>query len=83
MKLYAKTTSNRASKGQGGDWLKIEITDEKNKRLGIIDIFPADKANRYGLICYNWLVGTSEGWQVQSRGTIEASDTEASDKRGK
>jgi hypothetical protein len=32
MKLYAKTKSNRAEKGQGGDYLAIEITGE-NKQL--------------------------------------------------
>lgn len=26
MKLYARTTSNRASKGQGGDYLDIKLT---------------------------------------------------------
>lgn len=34
MKLYATTTSERASKGQGGNnYLTIDITDETGKRL--------------------------------------------------
>lgn len=40
MKLYATTTSERASKGQGGDWLEIEITGEKKERLAIITVAP-------------------------------------------
>jgi hypothetical protein len=33
MKLYATTTSERASKGQGGNWLKIKICNEKEQEL--------------------------------------------------
>lgn len=83
MKLYAKTTSERASKGQGGQWLKIEVLNEYKKLLGIINIFPPDKNNRYGLISYNWLVGMSQGWQVRSKGIMEAKDTEVIDRRDK
>ena len=84
MKLYSTVTSERATKGQGGNkFLKIEIKDEKQKLIGLIDVFPADKMNRYGLICYKWFVGTSEGWQVQSHGIMEAKDTEVQDERGK
>lgn len=32
MKLYATTTSERASKGQGGAWLDITVTD-KHKNI--------------------------------------------------
>jgi hypothetical protein len=32
MKLYATTTSERASKGQGGEYLDITITTGKEKR---------------------------------------------------
>ena len=66
MKLYATVTSERATKGQGGNWLEIEILGENKKLLGIIKVFPQDKNNPYGLISYNWLVGTSEGYQVRS-----------------
>ena len=82
MKLYATITSERATKGQGGKWLKIEILDENKKHLGIINVFPQDKDNPYGLISYKWFVGTSEGWQVRSEGILEAKDTEVQDKRG-
>lgn len=67
MKLYATITSERAMKGQGGKWLEIEIMGENKKPLGVIKVFPADKNNPYGLISYNWLVGTSEGWQIKSK----------------
>jgi len=41
MKLYATTTSERASKGQGGnDYLQIEITDGEKNILGIINVMP-------------------------------------------
>ena len=33
MKLYATTTSERATKGQGGQWLDIKVTDENKKTL--------------------------------------------------
>jgi hypothetical protein len=36
MKLYATTTSERASKGQGGQWLDINIKDERNVTFAII-----------------------------------------------
>ncbi len=83
MKLYATITSERATKGQGGNHLEINITGEKKNLLGVIKVFPADKSNQYGLISYNWLVGTAEGWQVKSEGIMEANDTEVSDTRAK
>lgn len=83
MKLYATIQSERAKKGQGGKWLEIEILDENKKPLGIVKVFPADEKNPYGLITYNWLVGTDKGWQVRSEGIMEAQDTEVQDKRGK
>lgn len=33
MKLYATTTSERATKGQGGDFLHITITDKNKEEL--------------------------------------------------
>ena len=83
MKLYATITSERASKGQGGKWLEIEILDENKRILGIIKVFPPDKNNPYGLISHNWLVDTREGWQVRGDGILEAKDTEVRDDRGK
>ena len=38
MRLYATTTSERASKGQGGKYLEIEITDEKKRILAIVNV---------------------------------------------
>jgi hypothetical protein len=37
MRLYAKTTSDRASKGQGGEWLDIEIAGENRLTIGKIE----------------------------------------------
>lgn len=37
MKLYATTTSERASKGQGGEWLDIEIIGENRGTIGKIE----------------------------------------------
>ena len=42
MKLYATTTSERASKGQGGEWLKISVTD-KNKENILNIVIETDK----------------------------------------
>jgi hypothetical protein len=42
MKLYATTTSERASKGQGGnDKLEIEITGENKLPLAFITVLPS------------------------------------------
>lgn len=38
MKLYATTTSERASKGQGGEWLDINITDENQEVLAMFKV---------------------------------------------
>ena len=39
MRLYAKITSERASKGQGGnDYLKIVISNEKKENKALLDI---------------------------------------------
>lgn len=41
MKLYATTTSERASKGQGGNkFLSTKINDENGKNIFVLDIFP-------------------------------------------
>jgi len=39
MKLYAKVTSERASKGQGGEWLDVEIVDTNRDRIMLIQIY--------------------------------------------
>jgi hypothetical protein len=36
MKLYATTTSERASKGQGGKWIEIEVKDENKEIIAIM-----------------------------------------------
>lgn len=40
MKLYATITSNRAKKGQGGDFLDIEVLNEKQQTIMEINITP-------------------------------------------
>jgi hypothetical protein len=50
MKLYATTTSERATKGQGGKWLNIEISDEKANPLWIIQVRDYDFFNELRLI---------------------------------
>lgn len=42
MKLYATTTSERATKGQGGnDKLEIHVTQEEKKTLAFITVLPS------------------------------------------
>jgi len=56
MKLYATTTSERASKGQGGnDYLEINITDDVKNILASIGTKPKEKwlSNPIIQICYN------------------------------
>lgn len=43
MKLYATTTSERASKGQGGEYLEIDITNDKKEQLAYISVKIIDK----------------------------------------
>lgn len=38
MKLYATTTSERASKGQGGEWLDINIYNEKKEIIAKFEV---------------------------------------------
>lgn len=38
MKLYATTTSERASKGQGGEWLAIEVKDADRNVIAVLRI---------------------------------------------
>lgn len=38
MKLYATVTSERASKGQGGEWLDINVKDERGVTFAIIKV---------------------------------------------
>lgn len=41
MKLYAKTISERASKGQGGnEYIEVQITDENEKGIYSLIIMP-------------------------------------------
>lgn len=52
MKLYATTTSNRATKGQGGDYLNIQLQGEDRQSLGVISLRLID--NYYiGIYHYN------------------------------
>lgn len=62
MKLYATTTSNRASKGQGGDYLKIDIRGAKEEQLWNINITPYDLEFK-GYIMKIW---TSDGHYLES-----------------
>lgn len=40
MKLYATVTSERASKGQGGEWLDIKVTNSKKETILLLLISP-------------------------------------------
>jgi hypothetical protein len=54
MKLYATTTSERATKGQGGKYLNIQLSGEDNQPLGVISIrYQEDKKEYYGLYTHD------------------------------
>lgn len=38
MKIYGTVTSERASKGQGGEWLKIAIENEARKKVAVVHV---------------------------------------------
>jgi len=57
MKLYATTTSERSSRGQGGKWLLIEIRDESEKVFATLRVdddedllYPVIKIHSLGAI---------------------------------
>jgi len=54
MKLYATTTSERATKGQGGKFLIIEVFDEDKKKLLNLHIYEGEngmimRGSNYGI----------------------------------
>ena len=49
MKLYAKTTSERASKGQGGEYLDIEITNENKDLIFTVKVRNEDLFNEISI----------------------------------
>ncbi len=53
MKLYATTTSERASKGQGGKWLKIHIYNDIQQEICRIYVEPTEKGNKIELFELN------------------------------
>jgi hypothetical protein len=50
MKLYATTTSERASKGQGGEYLDIEVKGEDKKT--ILELHIEEKGDMYEITGY-------------------------------
>lgn len=74
MKLYATTTSERASKGQGGKWLDIEVKNENNKVIFFAEIRVTENI---GKITAGTLTGNDDkkiewlGEIVQSKGKKE------------
>lgn len=65
MKLYATTTSERASKGQGGnDYLHIDIINENRQPLATIDIVAGVLGvihkPVYEMAIRNWIDGTEK-----------------------
>ena len=51
MKLYATTTSERATKGQGGEYLEISITDKDKQPLWQVSI--SDDTEDYTIRIWN------------------------------
>jgi cell fate regulator YaaT (PSP1 superfamily) len=52
MKLYATTTSQRATSGQGGDYLDIRITDEDKEILATLKVYTAEAYNADYMLIY-------------------------------
>lgn len=66
MKLYATTTSERASKGQGGnEYLKIILRDEQSECFAYITVKP-DRVMRLDLIS-EWKLDTGIGKTLEIR----------------
>ena len=46
MKLYGSISSERATKGQGGKYLNVEISNEKRQVIAFINIIPDNNKNK-------------------------------------
>jgi hypothetical protein len=55
MKLYATVTSERATKGQGGEWLEFTITDKNKSQLWGIQV--RDDGEKYNMLIWNRIEG--------------------------
>lgn len=68
MKLYAKTTSERASKGQGGnDFLDINITNDKKELLAYVRVIPVED----GIPLIYFTVVKYHAFLVKDRGVFD------------
>lgn len=74
MKLYATVTSERASKGQGGNkYLKIVVTDENKENLLIVALEPYEDSvgdgMRAEITCADHLYTKIYGEQIETSST--------------
>ncbi len=62
MKLYATTTSERASKGQGGnEYIEVEVLNEQKRRIHILHIIPRGDDNLF-------IINHNDAYIQKSRG---------------
>lgn len=79
MKLYAKTTSERASKGQGGnEYVEIDLTVQNGSRqnypIGQLVLLYKDDS-KLGAMQNEWVLQWrphgSEEWKIVAQGNVE------------
>jgi hypothetical protein len=66
MKLYATVTSERASKGQGGnEYVNINITNEQKHLIAYVQLKPLQNnlSFRFGFVDPNWVIHQTKDWR--------------------
>ena len=68
MRLYATVQSERASKGQGGNYLNIEIMDEMKKVMWTVKVRRIGRTNSIRLEDWNGIEKGNDWQIVQEKG---------------
>jgi len=77
MKLYATTTSERASKGQGGKHLDIQLQGENRQELGVIALrYEATKQEYYALYIRNGIIQSIFHIEKETKGKRQKGECE-------
>ena len=85
MKLYATTTSERASKGQGGNqYLIIDLTvqdADKNISSGQIEIYYSNDHKKHGTDLNEWIIQyrphEDDDWNIIAQGNVKPAKIKA------
>lgn len=88
MKLYATVTSERASKGQGGnEYVLIDFTaGDKDNHIGQVELYLYDDDVKQGSEENEWLLkwrrNEDDDWHILSQGHIDSTKQKGKKKKG-